>query len=531
MTQAGDIVKTPTKDEPTTSYLHDFARLLRLTWPLLLGNTLEWYEFGVYGYVEKEIAANFFGDSSFGGWMGYAITFAARPVGGVLLGWVADNWGRKLSVNLSLAGMIVGTVGQGLIPGKYWGGEFQSLGLVLLILTRALQGLSAGGEIGAISCYMMEVSPIQTLGTAVCMISVGSQVAWAFASGFMAFLNMTLGVDAMLMWGWRVPFLVCVFPGALALWGRNQLQESDVFLEEVAGTGHSDAPRANDEEAGRESANSAVDDIRGESANANVGIVHLFTKYWPNMLISFGATVGIATMWFVPPFWTLTAILDEHLGSVDSLLVGNSAQIFGLAVTPIAGLLADKIGVARTLFHGAVFFAVTGFPVYTWISFHPDRLSAYLGVGCFYGMAQGFSGAIIFLFVAELFPAKIRGQGIAFSYNLAVSYIGGFGAMICEALFQVSPHYAPGLWFSATGAVSAVTILVAVLLQRRGLVQLTHRRSAPYFGRSMPKEVEHQADANHRSNAAEQALPQTSSAGEKGCSVVNTVLGNSTVCV
>eukprot|EP00928_Gymnodinium_smaydae_P056485 TRINITY_DN3985_c0_g1_i4.p1 TRINITY_DN3985_c0_g1~~TRINITY_DN3985_c0_g1_i4.p1 ORF type:complete len:547 (-),score=72.73 TRINITY_DN3985_c0_g1_i4:340-1932(-) len=508
MADAGDVVKTSTKDVPTTTYMNDFARLLRLTWPLLLGNTLEWYEFGVYGYVEKEIAANFFGDSSFGGWMGYAITFAARPIGGVLLGWVADNWGRKLSVNLSLAGMIVGTVGQGLIPGKYWGGEFQSLGLVLLILTRALQGLSAGGEIGAISCYMMEVSPIQTLGTAVCMISVGSQVAWAFASGFMAFLNLVLGVEAMLMWGWRIPFLICIFPGALALWGRNQLQESDEFLEEITGTLHSDAPRTNDEELGKENADTIIDAVGTEKSSTNTGIVHLFSKYWPNLLISFGATIGIATMWYVPPFWTLTAILDEHLGSVDSLLVGNAAQIFGLAVTPIAGLLADKIGVARSLFDGAVFFAVTGFPVYTWLSFHPDRLSAYVGVGIFYGLAQGFSGAIIFLFVAELFPTKLRGQGIAFSYNLAVSYIGGFGPMICEALFQVSPHYAPGLWFSATGAVSAVTILVAVLLQRCGLVQLTHRRSAPYFGRSAPTASEHHGEQVECSKAAHQSCPQ-----------------------
>eukprot|EP00928_Gymnodinium_smaydae_P056486 TRINITY_DN3985_c1_g1_i1.p1 TRINITY_DN3985_c1_g1~~TRINITY_DN3985_c1_g1_i1.p1 ORF type:complete len:464 (+),score=48.44 TRINITY_DN3985_c1_g1_i1:239-1630(+) len=418
-------------------------------------------------------------------------------------------------------------IGQGLIPGKYWGGQFQSLGLAFLIITRALQGLSAGGEIGAISCYMMEISPIQTLGLSVSMISVGIQVALAFASSFMAFLNFMLGAEAMLTWGWRVPFLVCIFPGALAFWGRKQLQESEVFLEEVTRIGHSDARRENDEELRRENVESTPDIVHLEKSSVRFGVVQLFSKYWPHLLIGFGATIGIATMWHVPPYWTLTAVLDEHLGNVDSLLVSNSAQIIGLAATPLAGVLADKFGVAWTLFVGSVFFGVTGLPVYTWITFHLDRLSAYLGVGFFYGLALGFSGAIIFLFAGELFPSKVRGQGIAFSYNLAVSYIGGFGAMICEALFRVSPHYGPGSWFSATGLVSALSILAAALLQRRGIVQLTHRRSAPYFGRSMPQAVEHREavlDGGKEPNLAQVPGETESACGESstglaGCAV------------
>merc|ERR1719210_2778211 len=144
------------------------------------------------------------------------------------------------------------------------------------------------------------------------------------------------------------------------------------------------------------------------------------------------------------------------------------------------------MGVAWTLLVGAFFFFATGLPVYVWLALHPaDRLSAYLGVGLFFGLAQGFSGAIIYLFVAELFPAKIRGQGMAASYNIAISFIGGFGSMICQVLFQVSPHVAPGIWFSATGLISAITVLCAVYLQRRGIVKLTHRRSTPYFGRDL----------------------------------------------
>jgi len=482
---------TAVKSAMKATYLRDFMKLLVITWPLLLGNTLEWYEFGVYGYVEKEIAANFFGNSAVGGWMGYAITFVARPIGGFVLGWIADNWGRKLSVNLSLAGMIVATVGQGLLPGKHLGSQFQTLGLVLLVITRALQGISAGGEIAAISCYLIEVSPIKTLGMAVCMISCGSQIAWAFASAFLAYLSAKIGPDAMLVWGWRVPFLICIFPGLLAMWGRNRLHDEDIFVEKASHEENSCESELSLE--AEEASSSTTASTIGVKNSEPLSTGHLFTKYWPNLLIGFGGTVGIATMWFVPPFWTLSAILAPHVGAADALWIGNSAQLIGLTITPIAGWLTDKMGVAWTLLVGAAFFALTALPVYAWIYDDPGELSGYMGVGVFYGLAQGWSGAVIYLFVAELFPSEIRSQGIAASYNIAVSFVGGFGSLISQALFDFFPWVAPGAYFSAMGLTSVITLLCSLVLQKRGLVKLTHRRSAPYCG--FAKVISADADA------------------------------------
>ncbi|CAJ1377754.1 unnamed protein product [Effrenium voratum] len=422
---------------------------LKLTWPLLLGNTLEWYEFGIYSYVEKEIAANFFGGSAMGAWLGYAVTFVARPLGGIILGFIGDHCGRKLAVNLSLAGMVFATVGQGLLPGAHLGKNFQVLGLVLLICLRAVQGISAGGEIAAIAAYMMEVSPMQTLGMAVCMISVGSQIAWAFASALMALLNSCLGPELMLTWGWRVPFLL----SAIAMWGRNRIQESEVFIDEV------------------------------ESDTKSVCSVGELVRNHPgSLLVGIGAVAATATMWFSPPFWTLSALMSD-LGAADALWVGNSCQLVGLAVTPLAGLLADYFGVAWVQLVGALYCALVSFPTYVWLSFDASRLAAYLGVGIIFGVAQGFNGATVYLFCAELFPPKLRCQGMALSYNLGVSFLGGFSASISQALLEVSYHYGPGIYWSASGVVASCTILLALLLQRKGWIKLTHRRSAPYFGR------------------------------------------------
>lgn len=439
---------------PAKGYMSDLKAFLRLTWPLLLGNTLEWYEFGVYGYVEKEISENFFGGSADGGWFGFAITFVARPMGGFALGYIADNIGRKLSVNLSLGGMIVATVGQGLQPGKYFLGGAKDLGLVFLICCRALQGLSAGGEIGAVSAYLVEVSPVKTLGMAVCMISVGSQIAWAFASVLVALLSSSLTHQQMLEWGWRIPFLISAIPGAISMWGRNRIPETDTFLE-IGG--------------------------EGETSRSRFGFLELLKEHRLSLLVGFGACFATATMWFAPPFWTVTAVLE--LESADNLWVGNSCQLIGLAVTPVAAMVTDRYGVGFCVLVGAIYVLIISVPTYTWIAFDPtNREVAYVGLGLLFGVAQGFCGATIYLFCAELFPARLRAQGMSLSYNICLSFIGGFAASISQSLQNISPHWAPGIYWAATGAISIASVLLGVALHKKGFLTLGHRRSQPFFG-------------------------------------------------
>ncbi len=287
------------------------------------------------------------------------------------------------------------------------------------------------------------------------MISVGSQIAYAFASALLALLNQTLGHELMLSWGWRIPFLFSALPGVMALWGRNRIQETEVFLSEVGGEG-------------------------AEQQRVSQSLLELLSHFRLALLLGIGGVCTAATMWFAPPFWTITAVLKD-LDAADALWVGNSCQLIGLVVTPLAGWMSDRKGVAWTTFVGALYTTVVCFPVYLWLSVDSSRAAAYLGVGLFFGIAQGFNGATIYLFCAELFPARLRCQGMALSYNIGVSFMGGFSAASSQALFQVSPHLGPGIYWSITGVVTMITILLALFLQRRNLVTLTHQRAEPYF--------------------------------------------------
>ena len=95
----------------------DVAQVLKVYWALLLGNILEWYEFAIYSFLEPYLETQFFHGSAISTWLGFACTFAARPFGGIVLGLLGDLFGRKVSTFLSICGMVIGTVGQGLQQG------------------------------------------------------------------------------------------------------------------------------------------------------------------------------------------------------------------------------------------------------------------------------------------------------------------------------------------------------------------------------------------------------------------------------
>mmetsp|Transcript_37849 Transcript_37849/g.102449 ORF Transcript_37849/g.102449 Transcript_37849/m.102449 type:complete len:154 (-) Transcript_37849:1316-1777(-) len=132
----------------------ELGHLFCVSWSLFLGNTIEWYEFAVYGYMEDKLQNNFFRGSAIATWLGFAVTFLARPLGGLILGYLGDTFGRRRAVNISIVAMLVGTCGQGMLPTYASGSDaLGDAGLILLFCLRVLQGLSAAGEISTIATY------------------------------------------------------------------------------------------------------------------------------------------------------------------------------------------------------------------------------------------------------------------------------------------------------------------------------------------------------------------------------------------
>src|SRR6516162_3237333 len=183
----------------------------------VIGNVLEWYDFGVYGYLVPTISQLFFpsGDpvvSLLSTFAVFGVGFVMRPVGSIVFGIYGDRHGRRKALSAVIFLMAVSTLAIGLLP------TYDQVGIaapILLMVARLVQGLSAGGEWGGSTAYIVEYAPEGRRGF------IGSWQQVSVGCGFLlgslagTVLSFALSPEALTSWGWRVPFLLGIVVGAI----------------------------------------------------------------------------------------------------------------------------------------------------------------------------------------------------------------------------------------------------------------------------------------------------------------------------
>ena len=213
---------------PDAPAIPEGRHLRRSMLGLGLGNTLEWYDWQVFGLLAATIGPQFFvGESELNATLNvlliFAVGFVARPVGGILLGGIADRMGRR-SIMLWSVGLMAGTtLIIGLLPGSATIGVAAPVGL---LICRLLQGLSTGVEAPLSTAYGVELMPADRSGTAAGIISAFVNFGILLASLLNFGLGLVLGSHAMADWGWRIPFWVGAVMGLVVLWLRRALPET-----------------------------------------------------------------------------------------------------------------------------------------------------------------------------------------------------------------------------------------------------------------------------------------------------------------
>ena len=180
-----------------------------------IGNVLEWYDFAIYGYFATAIGRQFFPHedpvaqllSAFGV---FALGYLMRPVGGALIGHIADRFGRRAALTLSVAAIAIPTFLIGLLPG------YATLGLlapIALTLLRMVQGLSVGGEYTSSMVFLVERAPEGRRGVMGALASCGACGGILLGSAVGAGFAATMSTASLESWGWRVPFLLGLMVG------------------------------------------------------------------------------------------------------------------------------------------------------------------------------------------------------------------------------------------------------------------------------------------------------------------------------
>ncbi|WP_432590550.1 MFS transporter [Streptomyces sp. HD1123-B1] len=428
-----------------------------------VGNLIEWYEFGVYGYFATVFAANFFtpsGGSEAEGlvktYASFGLAFFFRPLGAALFGRVGDRIGRRPTLILVLLMMTGATTLIGLLP------TYATVGAAapwLLTLLRVVQGLSAGGEFGGAVSLMTEFAPPGRRGLYGAWQSFTVALGLLAGAGAAAVPTTVLDERALHDWGWRLPFLLTLPLGLAALWLRLRLEETPSFRA---------AP--------------AVAPAEGKADRKEVARA---------VVLGAGRVMGWAaagyTFLVVMPSYLQSTLDASFRQALVATVVANAG--FALSILP-AGLLSDRIGRRPVMLTGAALVAVLAFPLLDLVQ-DPHGSAVVRGAAVFVaGAAVGLMAGPGPAMLAEMFPTRVRCTGLGLAYALSNAVFSGCaGLIITEAVQRTGDADIPAYYVTVTCAVSLLALLSLRGDHHRGaLRETTGTPRAPGTPRT-PKET------------------------------------------
>ncbi|WP_031464391.1 MFS transporter [Sciscionella sediminilitoris] len=418
-----------------------------------IGNFVEWFDFGVYGYLAPIISAKFFpSEDATAGLLStfavFGVAFFVRPLGAVIFGRIGDRFGRRRSLSIVVITMSSATALCGALPGY---AQVGVLAPVLLLILRLVQGLSAGGEYAGAATMVVEFAPRERRGFYVSALSVTTFLASIAGVALTALLTTSTGTEAMASWGWRVLFAVSLPLGLVGLYLRTKVTETPEFVALSERRQVDNAP------------------IRDALRTQRKPIATLFGL----IMINAVAYYVLGTYW--PNF------LSEDAGVPRVTALWSSAAAYGVLVilAPLFGTMADRFGRKAMMLYSVIGMMVLTVPAFL-LSTQGGFLAAFGGQVLFV-LVAGPTSLVSSLVTAELFPARVRYSASAIGYNLAFMLFGGTAPYVATFLIgQTGSKLAPAIYI--------VVIAFLSLLVTLGMLKETAPRKLDRAGAPKVKE-------------------------------------------
>jgi MHS family proline/betaine transporter-like MFS transporter len=403
-----------------------------------MGNATEWFDYSVFtsGLVLTAISGGFFpGKESTGILASLALLaagFITRPFGGLFWGPLGDKIGRKRVLSLTIILMSGCTTLVGCLPtsvGPYSAGIAAPL---LLLLLRVIQGFSTGGEYGGAATFIAEYAPTRRRGFFGSFLEFGTLSGYVLGQVIVFAVAGIVGHDAMLSWGWRIPFFIALPLGLIGLYMRNKLEDTPEFKRlEKAGEKSEKAP-----------------------------LKETFVRNW-RMIVNL---MGLVFLLNIADYLLLTYMptyLTAHLGVSDN---ASSWTIIGVELGQMAvilyfGKLSDRIGRKPLLMTAAIGFIVLSVPAF-------KLMEGKTTVGIVVGFAILALLLVLMLAVVgstfpALFPTRVRYGSFAIGYNLSTSIFAGTAPLIVDALIEATgDNTIPAYYLIIAGLVALIPIFL-----------------------------------------------------------------------
>ncbi|MEV6132828.1 MFS transporter [Streptomyces violaceusniger] len=443
-----------TPDSPASAPPTPPSSLRRIVAASLIGTTIEWYDFFLYGSAAALVFNKlFFPDSdplvgTLLSFLTYAVGFAARPVGALVFGHYGDRLGRKKLLILSLLLMGGATCAIGLLPTHATVG---SAAPVLLTALRLIQGFALGGEWGGAVLLVSEHGDPRRRGFWASWPQTGAPAGQLLATGVLSALTALLSDNAFEAWGWRVPFLLSGVLVLVGLWIRLSVDESPVFK---AAQARAEARKA----------------AAGEAATEKMPLVAVLRHHWRDVLIAMGARMAENISYYVITAFVLVYATSDHvdLGKQTALNAVLIASAVHFAVIPAWGALSDRIGRRPVYLLGAVGVGAWAFPFFLLIdtkSFPALLLAVTVGL-IFHGAMYAPQAA----FFSEMFATRMRYSGASIGAQFSSVAAGAPAPLIATALLADYDSATPiALYVIAAALLTLVAVGVAKETRDRDL--------------------------------------------------------------
>jgi metabolite-proton symporter len=428
------------------------SNLRRIVAASLIGTTIEWYDFFLYGSAAALVFNKLFfpGSDPLVGtllsFLTYAVGFAARPLGALVFGHYGDRLGRKKLLVLSLLLMGGATFAIGLLP------THATLGTaapVLLTVLRLVQGFALGGEWGGAVLLVSEHGDARRRGFWASWPQTGAPAGQLLATGVLSLLTAVLSDAAFQDWGWRIPFLLSGVLVIVGLWIRLSVDESPVFKQALA--------QAEARTAGRE----------------RLPLVSVLRDHWRDVLVAMGARMAENISYYViTAFILVYATTSAGVSKQTALNAVLIASAVHFAVIPAWGALSDRIGRRPVYLVGAVGVGLWMFPFFSLIDtggFGALLLAVTVGL-----VLHGAMYAPQAAFFSEMFATRMRYSGASIGAQFASVAAGAPAPLIATTLLDAHDSSVPiSLYVIAAAVLTVVAVLAAKETRNRDLTEVT----------------------------------------------------------
>ncbi|WP_435131544.1 glycine betaine/L-proline transporter ProP [Plesiomonas shigelloides] len=414
----------------------DDAKLKKAITAAALGNAMEWFDFGVYGFVAYALGQIFFPGATPGvqviaALATFSVPFLVRPLGGIFFGALGDKYGRQKILAITIIIMAISTFCIGLIP------SYDSIGIwapILLLLAKLAQGFSVGGEYSGAAIFVAEYSPDKKRGFMGSWLDFGSIAGFVLGAGVVVVLSSVLGEQRFMAWGWRLPFFLALPLGVIGLYLRHALEETPAFQkhsENLQQYSVADAPQP-------------------------VSFAEIARGHWRSLLSCVGLVIATnATYYMLLTYMPSYLSHNLHYPEDHGILIIIVVMLGMLFVQPVIGLLSDRFGRRPFVIGGSIGLLLLAVPCFMLIT-SGSLVLIFAGLLVLAVLLNAFTGVMASSLPA-MFPTKIRYSALAIAFNISV-LIAGLTPTLSAWLVEVTQNlYMPAYYLMAIAVVGLIT--------------------------------------------------------------------------